>query len=141
MKTRIKELRTSKGMQQKDLAEASGLAQAVVSKLENEKQELTADLMAALSKGLQVHPIELIDDPAWNITPPSRLNEALLRMVCKSVFKLSRENPSIDDNVGGEVIASLYRRFAAQVQTNSGQYKHISDAADLLVGHELAKHT
>lgn len=59
--TRIKELRTKKGMSQEFLAEESGLSLRTIQRIENDKSNPTGESLKRLSNALNVNPDELID--------------------------------------------------------------------------------
>jgi len=139
MKNRIREIRESRGLSQKELAVSLDVTQAIISKIESDKQSMTDKQMSAIAKVLEVHPADLIDDQDWNRLPLSRLNEPLLKIICKIILKLMKKNSGIDENMMSEVITSLYRRYASQAAASKDQTKTIEDVADILVGHELAK--
>ena len=57
---RITEIRRRAGISTNDLAEKVGKSQATISRIENGKQNLTLNLLIAISKALSVHPFQLI---------------------------------------------------------------------------------
>lgn len=58
-KNRIKELRTSRGMTQKELGKAVGLTEAAVCRHERLSRGLEKDIIHKYSKALEVKPSEL----------------------------------------------------------------------------------
>ena len=60
MKNKIRELRSEKGMSQKQLAEAVGLTQGFVSHLEADQKPITPEQMILFAEVLEVHPSDLI---------------------------------------------------------------------------------
>lgn len=62
MKVRIKEVRTLKGMTLLDLAQASGVAEANISRIENHKQQPRPSTMRRLAKALGVEVADLWDE-------------------------------------------------------------------------------
>jgi transcriptional regulator with XRE-family HTH domain len=139
MKNRIKELREKKGLSQTQLAQLVDSTQTIVSKIENGKQSLTTEQLARFAAVLEVHPSELVDDPQWNRTPLSQLNEPLLRVISQAVVKAARKQPQLTDTDAAAVIASLYRQYAPKQGAHVAQAEHIEADAELLVAHELAK--
>lgn len=139
MKNRVRELREAKGLSQATLANAMGVTQTIVSRIEIGKQSLSEVQMAQIAVELGVHPAELIDDPVWNNFPLSMLNEQLLRFISKIVIKLIKDHPTIDEDTVAEVMGSLYRRYAGQALGAKDQQKNIEEVAQILIGHELSK--
>ena len=140
MKNRVKELRQAKGWSQARLADAFGTTQAIISNIESGKQSLTDRQMARLGAIFGVHPGELIDDPAWNKIPFSKLNEPLLKGIGRTLIKLIRHNRALAEETVAEIIASLYRRHnVASYASTPAQLKHIEETANVLIEHELAK--
>ena len=62
--SRIKELRTRKGLSQEALAEASGISHRTVQRIENGESKPTGDTLIRLAAALDIAPEELID---WTI--------------------------------------------------------------------------
>lgn len=62
--SRIKELRTRKGLSQEALAEASGISHRTVQRIENGESKPTGDTLIRLAAALDIAPEELVD---WTI--------------------------------------------------------------------------
>lgn len=62
MQNRIRELRTRKGLSQQDVADAIGLSQQHVERMENMKQRLNTDHMEKLGKLFGVRPLEILEE-------------------------------------------------------------------------------
>lgn len=63
MRNRIRELRTTKGWSQQDLAEAYGTSQQHIQRMESGDQRLNTDHMTRLGEVFGIDPLEVLVDP------------------------------------------------------------------------------
>jgi transcriptional regulator with XRE-family HTH domain len=139
VKNRVRELREAKGLSQSKLAGAMDVSQTIVSRIEKGDQAMSDEQMLQIATKLDVHPVELIDDPRWNKIPYAKIDQALLRFINKIIIGLIKRHPSLDENLAADVMTSLYQRYATQPAGAKDRAKSITDAAEILIGHELAK--
>ena len=82
----VRELRLARGMTQAQLAEAAGVNQATVSKVERGETNITIDKIEAIAAALRVSPVQLFDLPelqaralaALSAIDPARRDAALV---------------------------------------------------------------
>jgi transcriptional regulator with XRE-family HTH domain len=70
----IRSIRLLKGMKQETIAEKSGVSSRWLSKLENEQEQLTEDLLVQIAQALEVTPYEIEyfhEKPIFNQCPNS----------------------------------------------------------------------
>lgn len=138
MENRIKELRERKKMSQGELADEAGTTQAVISKIELNKQPMTDIQMVQIAGALGEHPAELITDPRWNEIPFAQLNEPILKNITKILLAAVRKNPGLTGDSMTNVMISLYRHYIQQPPGKS-QSKKMEEVAAALIAHELGK--
>ncbi len=61
---RIRELRKQAGMTQAQLAQAVGVGQSDISRIESGQRQVTVPQLCAIAMALKVHPAELLPMPA-----------------------------------------------------------------------------
>lgn len=91
---RIKELRTNRKMTQKELADRLGLSQSHIAMLEKGERSLDIDLMAIISKELDVRPYELLPQE-WQPEEISPEEREILRMIRKTAAPQAADNRDI----------------------------------------------
>jgi putative transcriptional regulator len=139
MKNRVRELREAKGLSQSKLADAMGVSQTIVSRIEKGSQALSDEQMIQIAGVFDVHPVELIDDPRWNKIPYTKIDQALLHFITKIVVGLIKQRPTIGEDLAADVMISLYHRYVTQPSGSKDRPKSIADTAEILISHELAK--
>lgn len=73
MKNRIKELRIARGLSSKKLAEAAGIDNSMLNRLETGKRRLNVEMMQRIAHALDVKPAELITEvPASSLSTKDR---------------------------------------------------------------------
>lgn len=109
---RLLSARTAKGLKQAEVAKASGLSQTMISELENDVWESTARI-AELAEALGV-------DPIWLKTGKGSMDRAggidqnALRDAIKTVFLLSKEQPSLPADELADYAMSVYKLFVSK---------------------------
>jgi transcriptional regulator with XRE-family HTH domain len=63
MRLRLKELRTARGMTQRQVADQAGMSVSYYTEIEGGKKQINANRMDAIARALRVSPSELILDP------------------------------------------------------------------------------
>lgn len=98
---RIKEIRNTRKMTQKELATKTGLSQSHIAMLESGERSLDLDLMVSISKELDVKPYELMPTEMQpeEITPEER---EILRMIRKSATPQNPTNNNIPSQTSVE---------------------------------------
>ena len=98
---RIKEIRNTRKMTQKELAQKTGLSQSHIAMLESGERSLDLDLMVSISKELNVKPYELM--PAEMQPEEITLEEReILRMIRKSTAPQGADNNHIPSQASVE---------------------------------------
>ena len=112
---RIKELRTSRKMTQKELAGKLNLSQSHIAMLENGERSLDMELMDKISRELGVKPYELLPKE-WqpdDITPEER---EILRMIRKTTPSQTKDSNDIHPQTKDE--ANLAQQKQPSLKTN-----------------------